>query len=74
MIGPADPLPTAGALALASATVNLAHGQVPAGVQVVGAPELAAQRAHRALTRARLLARRKRSGRLLAMSSHPIRA
>jgi hypothetical protein len=43
-------------------------------VQVVGASELAVQRAHRALTRSRLLARRKRLGRLLAMSSHPMRA
>lgn len=74
VIGPADPLPSAGALALASATVGLAPAQVPPGVRVVGAPELAVQRAHRALTRTRLLARRKRAGRLLAMSSHPVRA
>jgi len=38
------------------------------------AADLAVQRAHRALTRGRLLARRKRAGRLLAMSSHPVRA
>ncbi|HEU0193632.1 MAG TPA: hypothetical protein VFQ71_05495 [Gaiellales bacterium] len=74
VLGPADPMPTSGTLALASATVSLAPERVPPGVQVVVAADLAVQRAHRALTRARLLARRKRAGRLLAMSSHPVRA
>jgi hypothetical protein len=74
VLGPADPMPTAGALALASATASLAPERVPAGLQVVSAADLAVQRAHRALTRGRLLARRKRAGRLLAMSSHPVRA
>jgi len=74
VLAPADPMPTAGALALASATAAVAPERLPAGVQVVAAADLAAQRAHRALTRGRLLARRKRAGRLLAMSSHPVRA
>jgi hypothetical protein len=74
VIGPADPLPSSGAVAVASATVNLTPDQVPPGLLVVGAGELAVQRAHRLLTRSQLLARRKRSGRLLAMSSHPVRA
>jgi hypothetical protein len=74
VVGPADPLPSSGVVALASATASLTPEQVPPGVLVVGAAELAVQRAHRALTRSQLLARRKRAGRLLAMSSHPVRA
>jgi hypothetical protein len=74
VIGPADPLPSSGAVALASATVGLTPQQVPPGLLVVTAADLAVQRAHRALIRSRLLARRKRAGRLLAMSSHPARA
>lgn len=57
-----------GVAALASAA---ACGSPPPGVACVSAAEVAADRAHRLLVRDHGLARRRRAGRVLAMSSHP---
>ena len=58
----------AGVLVLASAGVCAAP---PQGADAVSAAAVAADRAHRLLIRERALARRRRPGRVLAMSSHP---
>ncbi len=60
--------PIHGVAALASAG---ACGSPPAGVACVSAAEVAADRVHRLLVREHGLARRRRAGRMLAMSSHP---
>jgi hypothetical protein len=57
-----------GVAALASAG---ACGSPPAGVTCVSAAEVAGDRVHRLLVRDHGLARRRRAGRVLAMSSHP---
>jgi hypothetical protein len=57
-----------GVAALASAG---ACGSPPAGVACVSAAEVAAERVHRLLVRDHGLARRRRAGRVLSMSSHP---
>ena len=49
-------------------------GSPPPGVECVSAAEVAADRVHRLLVRDRGLARRRRAGRVLAMSSHPAAA
>jgi len=69
-----EQLPDVGGLALASAGACLRPPQPPPGVTTISAVDLAVARAHRALVRSRLLAHRKRAGRVLAMSSHPTRA
>jgi hypothetical protein len=61
------PLPQ-GVLVLASAGACAAP---PAGADAVSAAAVAADRAHRLLIKERALARRRRPGRVLAMSSHP---
>jgi hypothetical protein len=60
--------PPGGVLVLASAGVCAAP---PPGAEAVSAVAVAADRAHRFLIRERALARRRRPGRVLAMSSHP---
>lgn len=58
----------AGVVVLASAGACAAP---PGSVDAVSAAAVAADRTHRMLVRERALARRRRAGRVLAMSSHP---
>src|SRR5262249_35368379 len=69
-----EPMPPVGGLAPASAGARLRPPEPPPAVVALSAADLAVARAHRALVRSRLLAHRKRTGRVLAMSSHPTRA
>jgi hypothetical protein len=69
-VSPPD-APVQGVAALACAG---SCGSPPPGAACVSATEVAADRVHRLLVRERGLARRRRAGRVLAMSSHPAAA
>lgn len=68
----------AGSLVLAcphawSVAAQVAAAAAPAGIAVVDYADVLAGRVHRALVRGRAIARRRRPGRLLAISSDPVR-